>query len=257
MSKYWRGEAIKKKAYACALAYTVVEFENALEKIEDAASGTSAYLLEVGTELWSRAHFDKTCKSDHITNNFTESFNKFIKASRDKPICSMIMEISFLCMKIIHERCQASQQWDNSGLVPRVKKIIDEFIEHEKDYSTLTASNGDFCVRKLTGEHWTLNTYRHECSCGVWQLSGIPCIHAVHLIRKERWLMHQLVSQLSFLIYIVNFGQLHNSLMTHLHCRYVNPMLSVATYKSTYQQNLVPIPHETEWPKVSIKYYKF
>lgn len=186
MSKYWRGEELRLKAFCCAQAYTEVAFDKALEEIESAASGTSDYLLEVGPELWCRAYFDKTCKSDHITNNFTESFNNFIKTTRDKPICSLIMEMSFLFMKIMYERRTKSAEWDDIDVVPRVETKLKTYQELEKNYFTQTSGNGTFVVRRITGEHWTLNLYRQECSCGEWQLTGIPCVHGVHLLRKNR-----------------------------------------------------------------------
>ncbi|KAJ0088490.1 hypothetical protein Patl1_32595 [Pistacia atlantica] len=36
------------------------------------------YLNGILGECWSRHPFDKTCKSDHVTNYFTESFNSWL-----------------------------------------------------------------------------------------------------------------------------------------------------------------------------------
>lgn len=34
--------------------------------------------------------------------------------------------------------------------------------------------------------------------------------------------------------------------------RFVNPLLSVASYKSTYAENIIPIPQLSDWPKVIV-----
>ncbi|KAL6519612.1 hypothetical protein OROMI_032888 [Orobanche minor] len=225
MSKYWRGDNIRLKAYICAQSYTEVHFQNNLTKLEEAASGSSQYLMEIGQSLWCRAFFDKVCKSDHLTNNFTESFNKFIKETRDKPICSLVMEVAFLIMRVMFERKRNSDEWDDSGVVPRVQSKLVEYIAKEHDFTTDTSGNGKYSVRKFTGEHWTLDLYNQQCSCGEWQITGIPCVHGVHVIRRHRLNMVQ----------------------------FCNPMLTVKAYKIAYGNNINPIPHQNDWPKNRIK----
>jgi hypothetical protein len=96
MSKYWRGDLIKLLAWSSAKAYTVADYERCLDDLEVVANGAKEYLGNIGPTLWSKAHFDSVCKSDHLTNNFTESYNNFILTTRDEPICVIVMGCSFL-----------------------------------------------------------------------------------------------------------------------------------------------------------------
>jgi len=104
LTKYWRGEYIKGHCWAATSAYRVTEFMRCIEELDKTASGVRSYLMKDRTSLWSRSSFDRVSKCDHLTNNFTESFNNFIISTMDKPVCSMVTEVSFLLMKIMYER---------------------------------------------------------------------------------------------------------------------------------------------------------
>ncbi|CAH9124769.1 unnamed protein product [Cuscuta epithymum] len=174
MSKWWKGDHIKELAWATASAYKKVHFERSLQRLDEAAvGGIKDYLLEIGPELWSRAHFDTTCKSDHLTNNFTESYNSFILSQRDKPVCSMIIGISFLLMKIMYDRKLQASTWNENDVVPRVGAIMAAYKEKQNDYVTCPSGEGTFSVRKFTREHWIINLNKQECECCEWQVTGI------------------------------------------------------------------------------------
>ncbi|CAH9090761.1 unnamed protein product [Cuscuta europaea] len=196
MTKWWKGEHIKDLAWATASAYKKVHFERSLQRLDEAPVGIKDYLMEIGPELWSRAHFHTTCKSDHLTNNFTQSYNSFILSQRDKPVCSMIIGISFLLMKIMYDRKVQATTWNDNDVVPRVAAILAAYKEKQNDYVTCPSGEGTFCVRKFTGEHWIINLYKQECECCEWQVTGIPCVHAVHLISHLRLPLPQFCSPL-------------------------------------------------------------
>ena len=129
---------------------------------------------------------DNICKSDHLTNNFTESFNSFILTTRDKHVCSMVTGILFLLMKIMYDRKRDSSNWEENGMVPRVQIFLDNYKKKENDYIIEPSEDGTYCVRRFTGEHWTVNINRHEYGCGEWQVTGIPCIHTINFLSRNR-----------------------------------------------------------------------
>ncbi|CAH9067983.1 unnamed protein product [Cuscuta europaea] len=218
ISKWWKRDHIKRLAWATATAYKKIHFERNLVNLENAAVGSKDYLMGIGPHLWSRAHFDTIYKSDHLTNNFTESYNSFILSEREKPVCSMIIGMSFLMMKIMYDRKLESSTWDESGVVPRVFKTLTLYKVKQNDFVTHPSGEGTFCVRNYTGQHWTLNLNNHECECCEWQVKGLPCVHAVHLI-------------------------------SHLRLPLTHLFLSVKAYRSSYESNIKPISHESDWPE--------
>ena len=169
MCKYWRGPHIKNLAWASASALKEVDFNRCMDELESATSGTKQYLMNIGPKLWAKSHFDTICKSDYLTNNFTESFNSFILTTRDKPICSMVTGISFLMMKIMYNRKKDSNNWDENGLIPRVFNILSAYKEKENDYITEPSGNKTYCVRKFTGEtgQWTLLSKNMDVVSGI------------------------------------------------------------------------------------------
>ena len=86
----------------------------------------------------------------------------------------------------MYDRKRDSSNWDENGLIPRVHKILSAYKEKENDYITEPSGNRTYCVRKFTGEHWTVNITKQECGCGEWQITGISCIHVVHFLSHNR-----------------------------------------------------------------------
>ena len=82
----------------------------------------------------------------------------------------------------MHNKKRDSSNWDSDGLVPRVHKKLDEYKKKENDFITEPSGDGTYCVRKFTGEYWTVNMSNHECGCGEWQVTGFPCVHGVYLL---------------------------------------------------------------------------
>jgi hypothetical protein len=64
---------------------------------------------------------------------------------------------------------------------------------------------------------------RRCCDCKRWQLSGIPCHHAIVCCRKERILLERLV---------------HSS-------------YSIATYKEAYGYNQIPLRGRVHWENMN------
>lgn len=186
MCKWWRGALVQYQAWVTAEVYTTHEFENSIDELEKSAVGAKQYLLEIGPSMWSRAHFGMSSKCNHLTNNFTESFNSFILESRDKPICSMVIGVSFLIMKIMYERKIQSLKWEENDVVPRVHTIIQQYKAMENEFCTQPIGENDYCVVHYTGSYHTVNIEARECTCREWQITGIPCVHGVFLLGHLR-----------------------------------------------------------------------
>lgn len=67
--------------------------------------------------MWSRSHFDHTAKSYHNIYNWTGSFNKWILATRNKPIMHKVTKWLNVLMKLMFNRGNVSRGWDPNALV--------------------------------------------------------------------------------------------------------------------------------------------
>jgi hypothetical protein len=56
-------------------------------------AGAFKYLNDVDLTSWSRHAFSTHSKSDMLMNNLAETFNAWIKESRDKPLLTMLKMI--------------------------------------------------------------------------------------------------------------------------------------------------------------------
>ncbi|KAL5779322.1 hypothetical protein ACOSQ2_010059 [Xanthoceras sorbifolium] len=105
---------------------SAADFKEALKWVEENSVDAVNWLMSEPVEKWARYAFNYRIKSDHVTNNMFESFNKWIKDERDKPILTLL---ELLRRKIM---VRFSKKWDE--------------LEKWNDFITLYAR-----------EHWMMN----------------------------------------------------------------------------------------------------
>ncbi|KAH9649210.1 SWIM-type domain-containing protein [Citrus sinensis] len=80
------------KAYfwAAARACNRRDFDVAMTNLKNIDEGVYETLRRLPLKLWARHAFDNSCKSDHCTNNMTESFNTWLGVQRKVPMLNML-----------------------------------------------------------------------------------------------------------------------------------------------------------------------
>ncbi|KAF6169933.1 hypothetical protein GIB67_034325 [Kingdonia uniflora] len=102
----------------------VLIYRKNLDKLGVAKYDAKTWLEREPYESWYRSYFDTSTKCEHMTNNFSESFNNWIVKIRDKPLNKMVVRLNLMQMTLMYERKLKAREWDQNGLVPRaVKKI--------------------------------------------------------------------------------------------------------------------------------------
>ncbi|XVF67747.1 hypothetical protein PTKIN_Ptkin10aG0147000 [Pterospermum kingtungense] len=105
-----------------------------------------------------------------------EAFNSIIVDSRHKSIITMLEEIMVFVMEKIVEKRDFFTKWKNN-YGPFIKDKLDDYKKEGVDWRVHW--NGEKrCEVKKGRKQFTVNLKNKECSCRVWQLSGIPCPHA-------------------------------------------------------------------------------
>ncbi|XP_054791611.1 uncharacterized protein LOC129297283 [Prosopis cineraria] len=119
---------------------------------------------------------------DKITTNLAESFNAWILKERRHNICVLINEHRDKLSKKFFASKAAMSKW-KSIVGPNVEAKLKENIFRAEvmivqlygSYIALVRTPcGDVCV----------NLILRECTCKVWQMSGIPCPHACAAIKE-------------------------------------------------------------------------
>ncbi|KAF6134860.1 hypothetical protein GIB67_002261 [Kingdonia uniflora] len=161
MKKYHRGTHLEKLIWGAAKAWKQTEKKEFLDLLKLDDPTTYDWLRREPYERWCRSHFDFSTKCEHITNNFSESFNNWINKVRDKPLHRAIEKLNLMLMKLMYDRRLKAREWDQNGLVPRAVTHIEKM-----------------------SKKWSIQ------GRGEWQLTGLPCVHAVSVLipMRHHWI---------------------------------------------------------------------
>ncbi|KAF6155526.1 hypothetical protein GIB67_017881, partial [Kingdonia uniflora] len=113
--------------------------------------GANDYLEKEPYEHWCRSYFDCTAKCEHITNNFSESFNWWIMKIRDKSLTKAFERLSLMLMKLMFERRTKAESWDQGGLVSRAVKHLEYLMTHYEEYDIEGGDKNEWVSISSTG----------------------------------------------------------------------------------------------------------
>lgn len=162
-----------------------------------------------------------TSKSDMIENNICETFNGYILKSRDKPLIEMLEAIrTHLMMRIWNISQQLSAK--NDLLCKNVTKKLEKLKKLVK-YCKIRPSGKGMYEVICFDETYIVDLPRRQCSCRQWELTGIPCCHAISCIFHARQQPYD----------------------------YVDKFFYNANCKACYEHVLQPISGVRSWPVVN------
>lgn len=116
-------------------------------------------------------------------------------------------------------RQHVAEQWPDDGICPNVVQMLRVITKDSRVTQAYPSGRGNYEVHDGRAKLPVSLTER-TCACGRWQLSGIPCKHAVKAILHE--------------------GKEPKD--------YVSDWFSVAKYKEAYAGNIAPVPDQEQWP---------
>lgn len=118
----------------------------------------------------------------------------------------------------IATRQQNCEDWDDEGVCPKIVKIIKEVGKATKFCKAHMSAPGEFEIHEGNSQ-FPLSLNKMKCACGAWQLSGIPCRHAMRAMIAAKLDPY----------------------------KYVSSWYSVKTYKACYSNNIAAIPDHAQW----------
>ncbi|EEC67236.1 hypothetical protein OsI_34166 [Oryza sativa Indica Group] len=213
----YKGGDLKVLMDQAVYAYTKSDFNIAMEELKKENANAWDWLNKIPHKHWARHAFDSRCKTDLVVNNLSEAFNNYIIGSRDKPIVTMLEMIRTKLM----EKCNDKRE----GVAAAKWEITPHYIEKLE----LEKTNSRYCRPVCAGRGiWQVScgeyTYavhleNRTCGCFKWDVTGIPCNHAISAIYKLRQYPED----------------------------YVNDFFKKATYEKAYQHLIYPVPGEHDW----------
>ncbi|KAI3794251.1 hypothetical protein L1987_36880 [Smallanthus sonchifolius] len=225
MKQSWKGNLYKDFLWRAATATTIPQFQLIMEELRKFNQGAYDWLIAIPPRHWSRSHFTGRSKCDVLLNNLCEVFNKQLVDGRDKPIITCLEYIrEYIMRKIVN----VQKVIDKSGgpLTPTATRVFNNIKSAAAKCSVSWNSLNKFQVSEHE-EQYVVDVQQKVCSCRKWELTGIPCKHAVASI----WNM-------------ANNGQAVGIPET-----WVASCYWLDTWKRVYMNKIDPINGRQLWPK--------
>ena len=107
-----------------------------------------------------------------------------ILLARDKPILSMLEWIRVRLMTRLHTKRIEMEKCD--GLVcPNVQDKLEKLKMESRSFFDMPSSRFQYEVDNDYVRH-VVDLTKKECTCRIWDLTGVPCKHGVAAIYKNR-----------------------------------------------------------------------
>ena len=213
------GTSIKEALWNMACASTVEQFAEKRKEMEAISVNAVKWLDERDPRTWSRAFFNPLSKCDMLLNNGCECFNSCILDGRDLGIISMldwIMEYVMVRMKTNRDLC--AERW-RERVCPKISEMVRDNLSQREGLLPLESNKWIFSVKTGSGTKYSVNLRKGTCGCRRWDISGIPCRHALACIAENGWNIDE----------------------------FVNECYHVKVYKQVYEPAIVPINGRKEW----------
>ncbi|KAE8677751.1 MuDR family transposase isoform 2 [Hibiscus syriacus] len=158
-----------------ALAPRPELFQSYLESIKKISLEAYNWVIQSEPQNWANAYF-QGARYNHMTSNFGEHFYSWVSDAHELPITHTVDVIRQKIMELIYTRRATSDQ-----LLTRLTPCMEDRLEKEgmkvRTLQVLLTTESIFEVRGESTEivdmdHW-------DCSCKGWQLSALPCCHAI------------------------------------------------------------------------------
>ncbi|KAL0431204.1 UNVERIFIED_CONTAM: hypothetical protein Sradi_0746400 [Sesamum radiatum] len=186
----FKGQQLKKLFWKAASTYNVKQHLRVMKEIERVSPKVGSvqtafeWLSEVPVHHWARCFFPARTKCDTLVNNMSESFNSYILEAREQPIIDMFETIRRKCMTRIQIKKAGMEKYDKD-VCPNICKKIERQRQESRHCFPSWAGQDKFEVSHYMENHIVYLNERH-CSCGMFQLVGYPCCHAIAAINYHR-----------------------------------------------------------------------
>lgn len=211
----------RKQFWIIAKSTTENDFKAQIEVMRGLSNAADDDLLTTNYQKWCKAFYTPMACCDSVDNNMSEVFNAYILKSRHKPIITMLEDIREGLMERLHKK-RDEIGTKELELCPRIQKKVERNKVFARGWNAFW--DGGFCygVRDgATQTKYVVNLIEKTCSCNAWQISGVPCKHAVVAIWHK-----------------VDEPE-----------QYASDYFRIGTYMKAYDYLLEPLNGPEEWPE--------
>lgn len=208
---------------AAAKATYFEAHEDKMNQIKEVSPDAFDWLNVIPKKKWCKHAFPLYSKCDVLMNNLSESFNATILMQRDKPIITMFEWIRNYLMGRFATLREKVENYKGE-IMSKPLRRLDREIEKSANWLPTYGGRLTFQVTHVQfTDSFVVDLQKYTCSCGFWDLVGIPCRHVVAAIHRK----------------------LDNPI------KYVDKCYHKSTYVSCYNEVISPINGQNKWPRIT------
>lgn len=164
--------------YSAAHAPSHEGFQNCVENIKHISLEAYNWIMQSEPVHWANAYF-QGARYNHMASKFGELFYSWVSDAHELPITQMVDTIRSKIMELMYSRRAESIEW-LSRLTPSMEEKLDKENLKVRTLQVLILGGSRFEVRGDTVEAVDVDNW--DCTCKYWQLTGLPCCHAIAVI---------------------------------------------------------------------------
>ncbi|XP_048128383.1 uncharacterized protein LOC125312816 isoform X2 [Rhodamnia argentea] len=218
--KLHKGDALKNLFWRAVRCTFQAEFDLEMANLKEECSKGYEDFMRQGPKHFYKAFIKTGTKCDAVDNNLSETFNGYLCIPRTKPILEMLEEIRTMLMDRMAERSQLMMD-QIDPICPRIRMKLEKTKLESKCCTARAAMGNNFEVQ-VFDKRFVVDLVGKTSACREWDLSGIPCKHAICCI--------------SFMKFDIN--------------DYVDDCFKKDAYERCYQFFLPAMNGQQMWPKV-------
>ncbi|XP_027090176.1 uncharacterized protein [Coffea arabica] len=146
----FKGTAMRQALWKAVKATTHAQFIRRMEAIEELDVDAIKWLEDKNPAEWRRVH-----------------------CCHDGGIAHVVMQ------RMQENGDIAREKWSKFGFCPKIRKMMKVNIDKATYYVPYKSNDVSFEVADPYAEKWAVNIKDRTCSCRKWDLTGIPCAHAI------------------------------------------------------------------------------
>ncbi|XP_048620100.1 uncharacterized protein LOC125590546 [Brassica napus] len=161
---------------SAADAYTCHEFWLIFKDIKDKCPELAKYLEDSDFRKWARC-FAPANRYNIMTTNIAESLNSMLKLPRELPLISLLETIRLTLTTWFFERREAAAKHKHLVTPKVVQKLVSRF-GAAMVLNVYQVDQNEFEVKDETMKY-VVDLEKRHCTCNVFDIDKIPCIHAI------------------------------------------------------------------------------
>ncbi|CAI9273834.1 unnamed protein product [Lactuca saligna] len=174
--KVYSGIQFRNLFWAAAKSTTEGDFKINMDWIKTLSEGAYDHLMAREPHTWCREFFGSGLACESVENGIAECFNAVIVDARKKPLLAMLEEIRLYMMERFYNLREEAQKLEGDVCEATLLKM-EEFAEDIRTWYAVPSGVNSYEIRNGF-QSYGVDLEHHYCSCRLWDIAGIPCVHA-------------------------------------------------------------------------------